>query len=149
MRATAKALNTFFSSFGLPAYTTQSVPDDVQVPYLTYPIIEPEWNQKSSFYVQGWYRSTSNAALAEKADEIISEIGTGIRLDTGVGFISIYPETPLVQLMTDGDYRSFYINLSINAYQMPGAFPVTEPEETPATTPGENPEEGENTDDET
>lgn len=124
MRATAKALKEFVGGFGLPAYTNQSVPKDVQVPYLTYPLTEPEWNQKATFYIQGWYKSTSNAALAEKADQIISEIGTGITISTDSGYLVIYPETPLVQLMVDGDYRSFYINLSINSYQMPGAFPA-------------------------
>ena len=150
MRATAKALKTYFSSFGIPAYTVDTIPKDVSVPYLVYPLSEPEWNQKSSFYVQGWYRSTSNAALATKADEIVSAIGTGIKLDTGVGYVSIYPESPLVQMITDGDYRSFYINLSLNAYQMPGAFPVQPipSTETPVTNeetqePGETPEEGE------
>ena len=123
MRATAKALHEFFSSFGLPAYTVESVPDDVQVPYLIYPLNEPEWDRKATFYVQGWYRTTSNAQLSAKAEEIVKEIGTGIRPYTGCGVISIYPDSPLVQLMTDGDYRSFYINLSINVYQMPGAYP--------------------------
>ena len=124
MRATAKALKEFLSSFGLPAYTVESVPKDVTVPYLTYPLNEPEWDQKGTFYIQGWYRTTSNNALVEKADEIISAIGTGIRINTGVGYLAIYPETPLVQMLTNGDYRSFYINLSINAYQVPGAFPA-------------------------
>ena len=123
MRAFAKAIDTWVKTFGLPAYTVETVPKDVQVPYLVYPLNEPEWNQKASFYVQGWYRSTSNAALAEKADEIIKEIGTGITLKTDSGYIAIYPESPLVQMMTNGDYRSFYINLSINSYQMPGAYP--------------------------
>lgn len=124
MRATAKALKEFVGGFGLPAYTTQSVPEDVKVPYLTYPLTEPEWNQKATWYIQGWYKTTSNAALAEKADQIISEIGTGITISTDSGYLVIYPETPLVQLMVDDDYRSFYINLSINSYQMPGAFPA-------------------------
>ena len=44
---------------------------------------------------------------------------------------------PLVQILTDGDYRSFYLNLSVNVYQMPGAYP----EQT--QTPSESPEEGE------
>ena len=123
MRAAAKALKQFVSGFGLPAYTTDSVPDDVQAPYLVYPLTEPEWNQKATFYIQGWYRTKSNAELAAKADQIIKEVGTGITINTESGYLVIYPETPLVQLMTDGDYRSFYINLSINVYQMPGAFP--------------------------
>lgn len=123
MRATAKALKEFVGSFGLPAYTVQSVPKDVSVPYLTYPLTEPEWSEKATFYIQGWYRTTSNAELTAKADQIVSNIGTGITLKTASGYLVIYPESPLVQLMTDGDYRSFYINLSINAYQMPGAYP--------------------------
>ena len=123
MRTTAKALKEFVSSFGLPAYTVDTVPEDVQAPYLTYPLNEPEWDQKATWYIQGWYRSKSNAELSAKADEIIRTIGTGIRIITDVGIISIYPETPLVQMLTDGDFRSFYINLSLNAYHMPGAFP--------------------------
>ena len=123
MKAAAKALNQFFSSFGLPAYTAESVPEDVEAPYLVYPLIEPEWNQKASFYVQGWYRSTSNAELTAKADEIVSAIGTGRTIQTNSGFLVIYPESPLIQLNVNGDYRSFYINLSINVFQMPGAFP--------------------------
>lgn len=123
MRATAKALKEFAGSFGLPAYTNDSVPDDVTTPYLTYPLNEPEWDQKATWYIQGWYRTTSNAELSSKADEIIQAIGTGVRIKTDAGILAIYPETPLVQMITNGDFRSFYINMSINAYQMPGAFP--------------------------
>ena len=127
----AKALKTFVGGFDLPAYTVDSVPDDVEVPYLVYPLKEPEWNQKTTWYIQGWYRSTSNEELTSKADEIIGTIGAGITITTDSGYLVIYPDTPLVQLMTDGDYRSFYISLAINVYQMPGAFPVTqEPVET-------------------
>ena len=148
MRAVAKALKTFVGGFGLPAYTNQSVPKDVQVPYLTYPLVEPEWSEKASFYIQGWYRSTSNEDLAAKADQIIAEVGTGITISTDSGYLVIYPQSPLVQMIVDGDYRSFYINLAINSYQMPGAYPETpsggaqtnEPSGT--AEPGTDPEEG-------
>ena len=143
MKATAKALKTFVGGFGLPAYTSQSVPKDVQVPYLTYPLVEPEWNQKATFYIQGWFRSTSNAELTATADRILREIGTGITLNTESGYLVIYPESPLCQMMTDGDYRSFYINLSINVYQMPGYYPAPPPEPEETQEPGESPEEGE------
>ena len=123
MKAVAQALYQFLSDFGLPAYTADTVPEDVEAPYLTYPLSEPEWNQKASFYVHGWFRSTSNAELTAKADEIISAIGTGRTLQTNSGYLVLYPESPLIQLITDGDFRSFYINLSINVFQMPGAFP--------------------------
>ena len=125
MMATAKALKSFVSGFGLPAYTVQTVPQDVQPPYLVYPLTEPEWNQKASFYIQGWFRSTSNAELTAKADQILREIGTGVTINTDSGYLVIYPESPLVQMQNNGDYRSFYINLSINVYQMPGYYPAT------------------------
>ena len=142
-RAAAKALKTFVSSFGLPAYTVESVPDDVAVPYLTYPFTEPEWRQKATFYIQGWYRSSTNADLLEKADEILQSVGTGKTITTDSGYLVIYPDTPLVQLNVDGDFRSFYINLSINVYQVPGYYPES-PSVSPVTQePGENPEEGE------
>ena len=123
MKTLAKALHEFVGGFGLPAYTNMSVPKDVKTPYLTYPLTQPEWSQKASFYIQGWFRTTSNAELTAKADEILRAIGTGIKIDLDVGYLVIYPETPYVQMLVDGDYRSFYINLSINVYQMPGGIP--------------------------
>lgn len=120
MKAAAAALKTYFGSFGIPAYTTESVPDNVELPYLTYPLNIPEWNDKNSFYAQVWYRSKSNAAVLAKADEILQDIGAGKILPAGTGYIAIWPETPAIQLMVDGDNRSAYLNLSINAYQMPG-----------------------------
>ena len=123
MRAEAKALKSFVSGFGLPAYLKGFVPKDITVPYLVYPLTEPEWDQKATFYIQGWYRSTDLTALTEKADQIVKEIGVGITINTDSGYLVIYPETPLIQIEGDGDYRYFYINLSVNSFQMPGAFP--------------------------
>ena len=122
MRTIANALDEFCNSFSIPAYSENTVPDTVDVPYLIYPIVEPEWNQKTPWHIQGWYRSKSNADLYAKADEIVHAIGTGITIRTGSGFLVIYPDTPLIQTMVNGDFRSFYISLSINNYQMPGAY---------------------------
>lgn len=123
MRGTAKALVDFLQSFNLPAFMIGTVPDDISRPYLTFPLNEPEWQQKASFYIQGWYRTTSNEELLAKADEIIRTIGEGIRLDMESGYLAIYPETPICQVLVSGDWRSFYINLSINSYHLPGFFP--------------------------
>ena len=126
MRTTGKALKAFVGSFNLPAYASMSVPRDVDLPYLTYPLVEPEWNQKASFYIQGWYKYTpddvSYTEMMKKCDDIIKEIGTGIIVNTDNGYMVIYPETPLVQFITDVENgtKSFYINLSINSYHMPG-----------------------------
>lgn len=120
MRETAKAIKTFASSFGLPAYTVDTVPDEITLPYLTYSLSQPEWDQKASFYIQGWYRSTSNTAMMTMADTILAEVGTGLTISTAHGYVVIYPDTPLVQTMVDGDIRSFILNFTLNSFHMPG-----------------------------
>ena len=121
MYRAAAALKTFFSGFGLPAYTVDSVPEDVQLPYIAYSLSAPEWNQKASMYVQVWDRTKSNAGIISKADQITAAIGSGGKLIAYEGgYLVIWPETPLVQIMTDGDFRSAYINLSVSNYNIPG-----------------------------
>ena len=120
MRTVASAMKTYLSSFGLPAYSVDTVPRDQELPYITYPVVEPEWNQKASFYLQVWYRATNNTDPVEKADQIVADIGTCKNIPISGGYLVLYPETPLIQIMVDGDIRSAYINLSINAYHIPG-----------------------------
>lgn len=122
MIQTAKALYDFLSGFGIPAYTVNTVPDDAQLPYLTYPLQEPEWNRKATFYLTIYYRhQTSNFESLAKADEIVAAIGEGKILPCDGGYIVLWPETPLVQeLPPNGDVRGAYVNLSINAYHTPG-----------------------------
>ena len=124
MMATATALKTFFSSFGLPAYTVDTVPKDVDAPYIAYYFSEPEWDKKTSGYAQVWYRTKSNSTVLTKADEVLAAIGEWkeIALD-GNGYLVIYPENPKGSIMVDPDddaYRAAIINFSINSYHMPG-----------------------------
>lgn len=121
MYKAAAALKTFFSGFGLPAYAVDSVPEGIATPYITYSVNVPEWNQKASMYAQVWDRTKSNAGIMEKADQITQAIGdAGKRIPFDGGYLAIWLETPLVQIMTDGDFRAAYINLSINSYNLPG-----------------------------
>ena len=120
MYQAAAALKTFFSGFGLPAYAVGSVPDDAALPYITFSVSVPEWNQKASIYAQVWDRTKSNEGIIRIADQITAAIGQGLKIPDSAGYLILWPETPLVQIMVDGDYRSAYINLSINTYQMPG-----------------------------
>lgn len=120
MRSTATALKTFFSSFGLPAYTLESVPDEVELPYITYPLNEPEWDQKATMYCQVLYRKNNLEALLTKADQIVAAIGTRLVIPLDEGYLVIWPETPLMQTLTDEYTQSVYINLSVNAYHTPG-----------------------------
>ena len=120
MRETAKAMKCFFSGFGLPAYEEYSVPDDVQLPYITYHLAEPEFFEKASTYAQVYYKTKSNTAVLEKADAIVAAIGSGVKIPLNGGYLVIWLETPTVQLMVEGDVRRAYINLSVNAYHLPG-----------------------------
>lgn len=120
MYKAAAALKTFFSGFGLSAYSVDSVPEDAELPYITYSISVPEWNQKASMYAQIWDRTQSNSGILRKADEIANAVGEGLRIPFQGGYLIIWPETPLTQIMVDGDYRNAYMNFSINSYYLPG-----------------------------
>ena len=117
---TAATLKTFFGGFGLPAYTLDSVPENVDLPYITYPLVEPEWDRQASFYCQIWYRKNRLADLLAKADQVTAAIGSMKRFAQPGGYLVLYPATPLVQILTDEDTQSAYIMLSVNTYHMPG-----------------------------
>lgn len=121
MESTAKALYTFFSGFDLPAFSQDTVPEDQDLPFITYSLKEPEWDKKTTLYVQVWYRTYSNAIVNAKADEILSAVGTGLILPCDGGYVVLWPDSPLVQMLVDEEgTRRAYITLSINAYHMPG-----------------------------
>lgn len=122
MYKAAEALDAFFNGFGLPAYQDGTVPDDTPLPYITYSQGVPEWNQKASLYARVWDRTTNNSGIIRKADQITQAIGENGKIIPydGGGYLVIWPESPLIQIMVDGDFRSAYINLSINAYNLPG-----------------------------
>ena len=122
MRNTAATLKTFFGGFGIPAYSETSVPDDVQLPYITYPIKEPWWNQPTSFYIVLWSRTNGYADVLTKADQIKAAIGEGVSLEADGGWVVIRPDNPLTQEMKDNenDIKALYINLQLNAFRKAG-----------------------------
>lgn len=83
----AAALYQFFSSFGMPAYTSTSVPDDVKFPYLTYELITSAFEAgEVGLTVNLWFYTTSEAAPNAKAQELSEAIGMGgkiLRCDGG------------------------------------------------------------------
>ena len=117
---TARALYEFWSSFDLPAYTVNTVPDDVTLPYITYSLTETEPLEASTHYAQVWYRDSSNETMLRKVDEILHKIGSGCRIDCEGGYVVLRPASPLVQLMTaeNPENRYAYINLQLNCYHL-------------------------------
>lgn len=121
MTATASALYDFYSSFGVPAYQTDTVPDDAQLPYIAYSYAEPRHDLPASHYAQIYMRTNGNEQLLALAGRIVEAVGEGTRLTDGV---TLRPSTPLVQIMVDAndpDVRFAYINLQLNAFHTPGA----------------------------
>ena len=111
----AQAINTFWNSFGIPAYDEQTVPDTAQMPYMTYELSTDNIGNTVNLSASLWYHSTSWAAITQKAEEIAANIGYGFRLiRTDDGGVYITRGTPFAQRMEadDGIRR---IVLQINA----------------------------------
>ena len=119
MTDTARALKSFYSGFGLPAYSENDVPNDAELPYITYSVVAPGYLDAATHQARVWYRDTSPVNAYAKADEIAKAIGDGILLDNGV---CLRPGTPLMQKQpTEDTMQVIYINLQINSYHMIGA----------------------------
>lgn len=111
----AQALQNFWESFGLPAYDSTAVPDDAQMPYITYSVATDSLDNVVNLSASLWYRSTSWASISQKAEEIAEAIikmnPPAIALDNGRLYIT--KGTPFAQRMQDEDdtVRRIYLNI--------------------------------------
>lgn len=112
MTGTAKALYAFFSQFGVAAYPENSVPDDAELPYITYDLIETDWNSESFINARVWQKSTSYSVINDLLDRISETVGDGIRLPTDKGFIFLAKGDPWIQFqpMDDVWLKVAYLN---------------------------------------
>lgn len=116
MTQTAKALYSFFSSFGLPAYVVGCVPDDAELPYITYQLREPDWRTETQIYCEVWYRSTSMVQINAKTDEIRQAIGECHSIPTESGALYLTDFTA-EQFPMEGDdtLKRMYITMTMFA----------------------------------
>ena len=103
MTNTAIALYNFFSGFDIPAYVEGNIPDNAQMPYITYNLIEPEPLGTALLNASVWYRDTSVMAISAKVDQIKAAIGNGIGLPTDGGVVYIFRDrvSRFAQIMND------------------------------------------------
>lgn len=92
----AKALTAFWSSFGMPAYQQDQVPDGAPFPYVTFEVVQGEPLSQNVLTARAWYRAergqSVNVQVAQFLDEVKKAIPPqGVTLGTGNGFFSIYP----------------------------------------------------------
>ena len=120
MKETAAKLKLFFSSFSIPAYARQSIPDEVELPYIAFELAEPRWNQQGNMSCQVYYPKNQLEQLLTKTDEVMAAIGEGIEITMSEGYLMLYLAEQQAQIMSDDWSQSAYISLLINSYHLPG-----------------------------
>lgn len=121
MTEIARALNKFWSSFTWTAYIEDGVPDNAELPYITYTVAEPDWNSPTSVQARLWYKGTSLTPLNAKVTEIKQAIGEGKSIKTDTGYIVIYRDSNFSQYQPYDDegksnVKVIYLNLILQSY---------------------------------
>ena len=112
-----QALQSFWSGFGLTAYDENSVPsgeNKPSYPYITYNVITGSFGSDLTLTASLWYKSSSWAAITEKANEISRAIGLGgVILTYDDGAIWIKRGDSFAQRMNDPNdpIRRIYLNI--------------------------------------
>lgn len=95
------AQHDFWSGFGLTAYDAYTVPDDAEMPYITYEAISAGFDEKTAISASLWYRSTSWTVVSAKAAQIEDLIGSGMGLKYTGGRLWVTKERPFAQRLND------------------------------------------------
>lgn len=110
-----QTLQAFWSGFEIPAYDENSVPDEAQLPYITYDVSVDEFGNSVAQTASLWYKSTSWRDITEKEMEIAEFVGRGGRMiayDNGAMWIK--KANPWAQRMSDSDtVKRMILNLEI------------------------------------
>lgn len=111
----AQAIHQFWSRFGT-AYDENTVPDDAQMPYITYSVDTGSLEDVLTVSGDLWERSTSWEGITKKAQEIADYIGPGgrsVKIDNG--YMYLCRGNPFSQRMADdGDnVRRIYLIIQI------------------------------------
>jgi hypothetical protein len=102
MTTQAAALYGFFAGFGIPAYSETSVPDDVEMPYLTYESIQgTHLTAEQSISANLWYYGSSEKPANDKATEISKATAGGVLIGCDGGGLVITQGSPWCQSVKD------------------------------------------------
>ncbi len=112
----SQALHKFWSLFEIPAYDENTVPENAEMPYITYDVSLGSLENIMMISGSLWYRSSSWKDISNKADEVsrvVNENGYYIDKIDG-GYMRIYSGDPFIQRLGEpGDdlTRRILINL--------------------------------------
>ena len=99
---TSQALQSFWSSFDLPAYDEKTVPDKAELPYITYETRDDFFGNQAALTASLWYRSSSWESITLKEQSIAEYITRGGKmLPTDDGGMWLKRGTPWAQRMDD------------------------------------------------
>lgn len=116
MANTWTALHTFWNSFSLTAYDENTVPDDAQMPYITYEAQTSGLGDVLLLSGSLWYKSTSWAQISNKAEAISDIIGGGMGIPYDNGRLWVTKAIQFANRMSEPDDDSVRrIVLRINA----------------------------------
>jgi hypothetical protein len=112
----AQALQTFWESFGIPAYEQTTVPESATMPYITYSVSTDSLDNVVNMTASVWYHSTSWKDISEKTEQIARYIvgmnPPSIKFDGGRLYIA--KGNPFAQRMADPNddmIRRMYLNI--------------------------------------
>jgi hypothetical protein len=112
----AQALQTFWESFGIPAYEQTTVPETATMPYITYSVSTDSLDNVVNMSASLWYHSTSWKDISEKTEQIARYIvgmnPPSIKFDGGRLYIA--KGNPFAQRMADPNddmIRRMYLNI--------------------------------------
>ncbi len=114
----SQSIHEFWSQFGLIAYDENTVPDDAEMPYITYNVGVGSLGDIIFLSGSLWYSSTSWREITKKADEIeavVKNNGYYIANIENRGHAFITAGSPFYQRMSDpadNMIRRIYFNLN-------------------------------------
>lgn len=109
-----QALDDFWNSFEWPAYDENAVPDDAEMPYITYAASVSSFENPVPLTASLWVRSTGQlASISQKAEEIAERVSPYALQPLGGGeYIFITQGNPFAQRLADTDTtKRVFINL--------------------------------------
>lgn len=95
------ALHAFWNRFGIPAYDENTVPENAELPYITYEGQVSSFDEIVFTTASIWYKSNSWAEISRKAEEISDYIGGGAGEPYDGGRLWVTRGAPFAQRMSD------------------------------------------------
>lgn len=113
----AQAIDQFWNSFNLPAYDENTVPQNAELPRITYNVVTDSLENVVNLHASLWYRDSSWKNITHKAEEVEKRLGEhgGELIDLDEGKVWIVKGTPFAQRMLDPDnsIRRIYFNIQV------------------------------------